>query len=325
MEVRSPNLLVGVTWVGGQKSEPGGRGDTWVGWLEDEPGGRGDTWVGKIPFQPSNVKLLTTVSSSRMPVRTRNGQRYKQWMLDQKIGSCDGVLDPDYCCDVDENGCGSPDPTLTGFAMRVFERVSCMCMACGGTTDDGCKRILFIAGECVKANLPSPSVARSSRDRNPRIRLLEDLGLKGTLPYEQRPWVADLLSCETNRLYYALPALTDPGVDPEREWETLEDLETVDALEALHPRLSSVDGLPCCRNGCDNDPCECQPCPLCDGRYPAWVLTFNDQTLKNGQWVGPHCMTCDVTLFNEGMSSRFTPEWDARGFLMSDVEELPTQ
>ena len=248
-----------------------------------------------------------------MPVRTRSGRRYKRWMLDQTVGSSE-VLNPEYTCDLDEDECGSFDATLVGLAMRAFERADCPCAACGGETDCECKRILWIAGECARTNLPAPSLARSSRAAHPRIRLLEDLGLRGDLPYEQRPWVSDLYSCETDRLYRSLPTLIDPKVDADEEWADLESMDTRDTLEALHPRLSSVDGLPCCRNGCgDDDPCECQPCPLCNTRTPAWTLTLKDQTLKNGQWVGPHCIGCDMQLLARGMSSRFTPDWNARG------------
>lgn len=33
-----------------------------------------------------------------------------------------------------------------------------------------------------------------------------------------------------------------------------------------HGRFSTVDGLPCCYNGCNADSCDCQPCPLCNER-----------------------------------------------------------
>ena len=83
----------------------------------------------KLIFLKKNqIKLKKTVFIAIMPVRTRNGQHYKQWMFDQKIGSSD-VLDPNYECGLDDHS--GFDPTLTGLAMRAFEKVNCTCMACG--------------------------------------------------------------------------------------------------------------------------------------------------------------------------------------------------
>ena len=79
-----------------------------------------------------------------------------------------------------------------------------------------------------------------------------------------------------------------------------------------HERFSTVDGKPCCHNGCPggqppgappNPPCECAPCPLCDERVPGWILTLESPYMANGVWVGPHCMTCDMELFDRGLYS----------------------
>lgn len=74
-----------------------------------------------------------------------------------------------------------------------------------------------------------------------------------------------------------------------------------------HPRISNVDGKPCCQNGCpssgdrNTEPCECAPCPLCDTRVPGWVLTLKSPYMAGGVWVGPHCIACDMELYARGM------------------------
>lgn len=236
-----------------------------------------------------------------MPIRTRSGSKYKEWMLEKvtKRYEDDTIYDDNEF-----------HTTLTGMVMRSFERFH---------THDACW--LNIKCICTNFDLPSPRV-QSSTSPDPRIRLLDDLGLTSDLPLQQRPWIADLYTCNTELLYNALPKLTywpeeRNDEDIENEWEELEEIDEMEILEALSPRFSSVDGLPYCRNGCNDEQCECEQCPICTQRVPGWILTLKDQTLKNGQWVGPHCVSCDMEFFFNGTSSRFTPEWHARGFSVS--------
>ena len=233
-----------------------------------------------------------------MPIRTRLGSNYKEWMLQKAIKRLEA--------DTTDNG--GFIPTLTGMAMRLFEM---------SDSYDNCW--LHIKCICGQFDMPSPQV-QSSTSSDPRIRLLDDLGLTSDLPLQQRPWIVDLYTCNTELLYKALPKLMnwpEDLDDVDNEWKELEDTDEMDRMEALYPRFSSVDGLPCCRNGCTDEPCECQPCPICTVRVHRWILTIKDQLLKNGQWVGPHCVSCDMELLSNGTSSRFTPEWYARGFSIS--------
>ena len=239
-----------------------------------------------------------------MPIRTRLGSKYKEWML-QKVTE---RYEDDTIYDDNEF-----HTTLTGMVMRSFERFH---------TYDVCW--LHIKCICTNFDLPLPHV-QSSTSSDPRIRLLDDLGLTSDLPLQQRPWIADLYMCNTDLLYDALPKLTnwpEDIDDIDNEWEELEENDEMERLEALHPRFSSVDGLPCCRNGCNDEQCECKPCPICTKRVPGWILTLKDQILKNGQWVGPHCVSCDMKFFFNGTSSRFTSEWSARGFSVDSPIEF---
>ena len=68
-------------------------------------------------------------------------------------------------------------------------------------------------------------------------------------------------------------------------------------------RLSCIDGLPCCFNGYNEASCECQNCTLCDKRT-AGSLTLNSDYTKNGQWVGPHCLSCDMDMFFNGLHEK---------------------
>ena len=220
-------------------------------------------------------------------------------MLQQAIGEWenDNNLD-DIEYDIDENGCGGFLPTLTGMVLRSFER-SINYQKCW-------KNILQI---CENLDLPPPQI-QSSTSPDPRIRVLDNLGLRGYLPYNQRPWISDIYQCNTDLLYRALPRLMNWPNELSRdevddEWKELEVCSEINELEKLeellHPRFSIVDGLPCCRNGCTDEPYECQQCPLCDERVPAYELKLKDQILKNGQWVGPHCVSCDYELFLKGI------------------------
>ena len=69
-------------------------------------------------------------------------------------------------------------------------------------------------------------------------------------------------------------------------------------------RLSCIDGLPCCFNGCNEASCECQNCTLCDKRTAGSILTLNSDYTKNGQWVGPHCLSCDMDMFFNGLHEK---------------------
>ena len=230
------------------------------------------------------------------PVRTRSGSKYKEWMLQKATER----FEDDTIYD-DSNG---HIATLTGMVMRSFEMFK---------TYDGCW--LNIKCICTNFDLPPPHI-QSSTSPDPRIRLLDDLGLTSDLPLQQRPWITDLYACHTDLLYNALPRLTNwpEDIDIDNEWKELEDIDEWKRKEALYPRFSSVDGLPCTRNGCNDEPCKCEPCPICTERVPGDILTLKDEILKNGQWVGPHCIGCDIELFKNGTSSRFTAEWYARGF-----------
>ena len=206
-----------------------------------------------------------------MPIRTRSGTKYKEWML-QKV--TERLED-----DTDDTGF----ITLTGMVMRSFEMFK---------TYDACW--LHIKCICTNVDLPPPHI-QSSTSSDPRIRLLDDLGLTSDLPLQQRPWIADLHACNTDLLYNALPKLTnwpEDIDDIDNEWEELEENDDMSDIE--------------------EGPLE--ECSICRQTYPAWLLRLKDQTLKNGQWVGPHCIGCDIELFENGTSSRFTPEWHARGF-----------
>ena len=70
-------------------------------------------------------------------------------------------------------------------------------------------------------------------------------------------------------------------------------------------RFSSADGRPCTKNGCQagprgDGPCECQDCPMCGDRVPGWVLHQNPLVDHKGAEIGPHCINCDVKLFDAG-------------------------
>ena len=78
----------------------------------------------------------------------------------------------------------------------------------------------------------------------------------------------------------------------------------VDLCKGLHKqfgnnnqRLSSIDGLPCCFNGCCEVLCECQNCNICGERNAGWRLDLTNDHTKHGQWVGPHCGSCDMGMF----------------------------
>ena len=69
-------------------------------------------------------------------------------------------------------------------------------------------------------------------------------------------------------------------------------------------RLSCIDGLPCCFNGCFEASCECQNCTLCNTRTAGSILTLKSDYAKNGQWVGPHCLSCDMDMFSNGLHEK---------------------
>ena len=72
-------------------------------------------------------------------------------------------------------------------------------------------------------------------------------------------------------------------------------------MSAAMERLSSADLKPCTRNGCVDELCACQPCPICYKRVPKWILHLKNQSLNSGAWIGPHCISCDVKLFEDGI------------------------
>jgi len=61
-------------------------------------------------------------------------------------------------------------------------------------------------------------------------------------------------------------------------------------------RRSVIDGRLCTQNGCYDEVCNCQPCPVCTNRVPGWVLTLKAQ-MMGGIWIGPHCIGCDMQIF----------------------------
>ena len=66
-------------------------------------------------------------------------------------------------------------------------------------------------------------------------------------------------------------------------------------------RFSEVDGLRCTGPGmsCTNDICMCQSCSICTERVAKVELEMKPHYLPSGQWVGPHCLSCDFDLFIE--------------------------
>ena len=80
----------------------------------------------------------------------------------------------------------------------------------------------------------------------------------------------------------------------------------VESCEDLHrefddnnQRLSPIDGLPYCLNGC-RESCERQNCTLCYQRFAGWCLKLKSDYTKNGPWVGPRCSSCDMDMFSHG-------------------------
>lgn len=67
-------------------------------------------------------------------------------------------------------------------------------------------------------------------------------------------------------------------------------------------RYSGADGDLCTNNGCIDDWCMCQVCPICDmagreKRVPLIILQTKSQFTRGGQWVGPHCIICDMEIY----------------------------
>lgn len=56
--------------------------------------------------------------------------------------------------------------------------------------------------------------------------------------------------------------------------------------------MSTIDGGPCCENGCHGAPCTCTDCPICYKRVPEWIIHLKPY-MRHGKWVGPHCVCCD--------------------------------
>jgi hypothetical protein len=194
--------------------------------------------------------------------------------------------------DYDKGYDGTFYATLTGMVMRSLEH-------CDGFSNTYHACWLHIKYICENLDLPSPRI-QSSASPDPRIRLLDDLGLTGDLPLDQRPWIADLYMCNTDLLYSALPRMTEwpnelSDEDVDKEWQELELLDEMS----------------------DEPEEDLEECNICRDKFTAWELKLKDKTLKNGQWVGPHCIGCNFGLFQNGSSSRFTPEWYARGHSMS--------
>lgn len=76
-------------------------------------------------------------------------------------------------------------------------------------------------------------------------------------------------------------------------------------------RYSGADGLLCTNNGCVDDWCMCQSCPICDERKPLLVLTTYAQFTRTGQWIGPHCLLCDMNIyFGRQLSDTSDDEYD---------------
>jgi hypothetical protein len=62
-------------------------------------------------------------------------------------------------------------------------------------------------------------------------------------------------------------------------------------------RYSGADSLPCTNNGCIDDCCMCQPCPICqdsEKRVPLCILVCKSQFTSAGRWRRPHCTACDI-------------------------------
>lgn len=64
----------------------------------------------------------------------------------------------------------------------------------------------------------------------------------------------------------------------------------------LPPKISIVDGNWCCENGCFENPCRCQSCPICGERNPEWILHCKPKEM-GGVWIGPHCVMCDMEIW----------------------------
>ena len=82
-------------------------------------------------------------------------------------------------------------------------------------------------------------------------------------------------------------------------------------------RYSGADGLLCTNNGCwDEEWCMCQPCPLCEmngdeNRVPWYILVCKSQYSRSGQWIGPHCIECDMAVyFGRQLTADLSPGLD---------------
>ena len=78
-------------------------------------------------------------------------------------------------------------------------------------------------------------------------------------------------------------------------------------------RLSCIDGLPCCFNGCNEASCECQNCTLCDKRTAGSILTLNSDYTKMVNGLGP--IAYPVTWICSSTGSTRNPLTDAPGML----------
>jgi hypothetical protein len=242
-----------------------------------------------------------------MPIRTRSGSKYKEWMLEKIVQIPEDVLERNY--ENDDSNFSYFGASLWGMVMRSFEMFK---------TYDALRSFemfktydalwLHIKCICTNFDLPSPYV-QSSTSPDPRIRLLDDLGLTSDLPLQQRPWIADLYMCNTDLLYDALPKLIN--------WPKEIDDENIDdvwKIFEVRDEMSDSDDMSDSDIEYDEEEGPFGECSICKKTCTEWELNLKDQILKNGQWVGPHCIGCDFELFCNGTSSRFTPEWHARGF-----------
>jgi hypothetical protein len=68
-------------------------------------------------------------------------------------------------------------------------------------------------------------------------------------------------------------------------------------------QYSGADGQLCTNNGCwVEEWCMYQPCPLCEmngdeNRVPWHILVCKSQYSRSGQWIGPHCIACDMAIY----------------------------
>ena len=68
-----------------------------------------------------------------------------------------------------------------------------------------------------------------------------------------------------------------------------------------HATFSVVDGAECSYDDCPPEgPCRCQACPMCDERWPEHALHCKSPYDCNGEYIGPHCVLCDILLFISG-------------------------